>query len=226
MPRLNMIVEGQTEEAFVNGVLQEPLAQQQVWACARCVETSRDKRHARIYRGGLLDYRRAKRDIQRWMKEDQRPDAYFTTMFDFYRLPADFPGFDQARRMNDSLQRATALEESFRLDIGDSRFIAYIQLHEFEALLLSDPSKFDWEFTEHVEAIGRLVLLCAGFASPELINDGQDSAPSKRIIREIPEYARRKASAGPFIAGKIGLPMMRQKCPHFDEWLKKLEALT
>jgi hypothetical protein len=226
MPRLNMIVEGQTEEAFVNGVLKEPLAQQQVWACARCVETSRDKKRAKIYRGGLLDYQKAKRDIERWMKEDQRPDAFFTTMFDLYALPADFPGFAEAGRLSEPLARVAALEESFRQDINHQHFIPYIQLHEFEALILSDPSKFDWEFIEHTEAIGRLVSLCASFTSPELIDDGNESALSKRIIREIPEYEGRKASAGPLIAAKIGLPVLRQKCLHFDEWLKKLEALT
>jgi hypothetical protein len=226
MPRLNMIVEGQTEEAFVNAVLKEALAERQVWACARCVETSRDKKRRKIYRGGLLDYERAKGDILRWMKEDQQPDAHFTTMFDLYALPDDFPGFAQARRLIDPRQRVAALEESFRRDIEHHRFVPYIQLHEFEALILSDPSKFDWEFIEHAEAIGRLVTLCGAFASPELIDDGEDSAPSKRIIREIPEYEGRKASAGPLIAAKIGLPLIRQKCPHFDEWLKKLEALV
>jgi len=61
--------------------------------------------------------------------------------------------------------------------------------------------------------------------SPELIDDGHDTAPSKRIARLIPEYAGMKASAGPLIAAKIGLAAIRQRCSHFDEWLKKLESL-
>lgn len=62
--------------------------------------------------------------------------------------------------------------------------------------------------------------------SPELVNDGIDTAPSKRIIREIPEYASIKASAGPIVAEKIGLDNLRLKCRHFGEWLTKLEALS
>ena len=62
--------------------------------------------------------------------------------------------------------------------------------------------------------------------TPEKIDDGQHTAPSKRIINEIPEYKHAKATAGPIIANEIGLPTMRRKCPHFNEWLAKLEQLN
>ncbi len=39
--RLNFIVEGQTEEAFVKQILKPHLAELSVWANARCVMTSR-----------------------------------------------------------------------------------------------------------------------------------------------------------------------------------------
>lgn len=35
-----------------------------------------------------------------------------------------------------------------------------------------------------------------------------------------------KASAGPIVAEKIGLPTLRLKCEHFREWLGKLERLA
>ena len=50
--------------------------------------------------------------------------------------------------------------------------------------------------------------------------------PSKRIIKCIPEYKGRKSSAGPLIADKIGLHLIRKRCTHFDSWLKQLEALA
>jgi hypothetical protein len=225
MPRLNIIAEGQTEEAFVHAVLLEPLAERQVYVAVRCVETSRDKRRGKIHRGGLLNYQKARGDLHRWMKEDQNPDAHFTTMFDLYALPPDFPDFDEAGHCPDPYQRVAALEVGFGQDIDHPRFIPYIQLHEFEALLLSDPAKFDWEFIEHQAAIDRLVTMCGAFASPELIDDGAETAPSKRIIKEIPEYEGRKASAGPLTAAKIGLATLRAKCRHFNDWLGRLEAL-
>ena len=59
------------------------------------------------------------------------------------------------------------------------------------------------------------------FASPEHINDGDNTAPSKRIDDEIPEYKYMKASAGPIVADKIGLPTIRSKCKHFACWLSQ-----
>lgn len=223
MIRLHVVAEGQTEEELVNAVLADHLGSFDVSTDVRCVETSRDKR--RIYRGGMLDYTRVRKDLMRWMKEDRRPDAAFTTMFDLYALPVDFPDHAAARAHPDVYQRVRALETAFARDIGDARFIPYIQVHELEALLLSDPSCFRARFRERERGIQRLIRLCSGFASPELIDDGPQTAPSKRIIAEIPEYDGQKASAGPLLAAKIGLDVIRRRCPHFAEWLSALEML-
>ena len=67
--------------------------------------------------------------------------------------------------------------------------------------------------------------MASAFNSPELIDDGPDTAPSKRIIAEIPEYAKRKSSAGPIVAERIGLPALRAKCEHFGGWIDRLETL-
>lgn len=63
------------------------------------------------------------------------------------------------------------------------------------------------------------------FDSPELIDDGETTAPSKRIIAEIPKYRHQKATAGPLIASRIGVQIMRERCPHFNDWVTILEAL-
>lgn len=224
MIRLNIVVEGQTEETFVLSVLAPHLAAHGVFATARSVVTSRNR--AKVYRGGLLDYRRARWDLESWMKQDQRSDAYFTTMFDLYALPNDFPRYAEVKKIHDVYQRITRLEEAFAGDLNHSRFIPYIQLHEFEALLFADVRQFDWEFLDHQAAISQLSQIVDEFGNPELIDDGAESAPSKRIIRWIPEYQTSKISAGPLIAEKIGLPKIRQVCKHFDEWLTKLERLV
>ena len=111
MIRVNMIVEGQTEEEFAHDVLEMPLAQRSLYLSVRCVETSRDKKRGKIYRGGLLDYNRLRGDLVRWMKEDQKPDARFTTMIDLYALPDNYPEKDRVQtlkirdrcRQNDSI---------------------------------------------------------------------------------------------------------------------------
>ncbi len=222
MVRLHIVAEGQTEEAFVNQVLAYHFGEHNIPVDVRAVETSRHP--GRIHRGGLLDYQRAKRDLERWMREDRNDDAFFTTMFDLYALPEDFPGQAGARRLP-PLDRVTTLEAAFQAEIGHLHFIPYIQLHEFEALLLADPEKFNWAFIEHERSIRQLTRLVNTFNSPELIDDDPATAPSKRIIKLIPEYAGQKSSAGPLIATKIGLPTMRAKCLHFDSWLQRIEAL-
>lgn len=222
MIRLHVTTEGQTEQDFVKKVLAPSLGVNIV-ADARSVLTSKDKRLSREYRGGLKHYLKAKDDILTWMKEDNHPECRFTTMFDLYGLPQDFPGYDESRRVSDVYERVRILEQAFVDDIGDPRFIPYIQLHEFEALILADPRQLDWEYIDHDESITRLVQM-VGNQNSELINDGFETAPSRRIIKEIPEYDKR--SAGVAVAGKIGLSVLRSKCPHFDEWITKLEKLV
>jgi Domain of unknown function (DUF4276) len=224
MRRLNVLAEGQTEEAFVNEVLAPHLAGYGVMTRARCVTTGRGRHRPDIvHRGGLPSYAKTRRDLERWLTEDGA--AVFTTMFDLYALPNDFPGFEAARRLLDPYARVQHLERSLATDIPDHRLVPYFQLHEFEALLFSDPAKFDWEYLEHDHQIRRLIEIAEAHDSPELIDDGPETAPSKRIIKHIPEYAFQKASAGPLIARQIGLERMRERCPHFGEWLETLESL-
>ena len=175
--RLHFIVEGQTEETFVKQILSPYLAELSIWVKARCVMTR--NKHGIKYRGGIGKYAQVKKDIKAWMKEDQNPDARFTTMIDLYGLPSDFPGYEDAQRKNDPYERVKTLENSLKEDISDSRFIPYFQLYEFEALLLSDPQKFDDQFFDHAPQIKKLVKMVSEFDSPELINDGNKTAPSK-----------------------------------------------
>jgi hypothetical protein len=219
--RLHITAEGQTEKAFVDQVLTPHLAHFDVYTDARCVLTSKDKRAAKEYRGGLISYQKAKADIETWMKEDANQECWFTSMFDLYALPDDFPGFDEAKRL-EPYQRIERLEAAFGNEMNKPNFIPYIQLHEFESLILADPAKLDWEYLEHDQPIGNLVKM-VGSQNPELINDGRETAPSKRILKEIPEYD--KVTSGVSVAAHIGLDALRASCKHFDEWVSRLEKL-
>ena len=52
-----------------------------------------------------------------------------------------------------------------------------------------------------------------------------DTAPSKRIIGQLPRYEHDKATVGVQAAQQIGLSRIRAKCPHFSRWVERLEAL-
>ena len=222
--RLNFVVEGQTEERFVNTVLRYHFADQSIAIAAHCVTTRRDRRAKHVkHRGGLTTYAHARDDIRRWMQEDHSGNARFTTMFDLYGLPTDFPRYADAAEASDPYARVEILEAALSEDIGDGRFIPYIQLHEFEALLFADPQKLDTQFPDCPSEVQVLVETAQRLGSPELVDDGPNTAPSKRITAAaIPDYRSRKGSAGPIVAAKIGLPVLQSRCRHFREWLKRL----
>lgn len=224
MKRLHITAEGQTEESFVNNTLKQHLASHGVYADVRRVLTG--KKHGKLYRGGMTNYAKAKNDIVRWLKEEQgNGDVAFTTMFDLYALPEDFPGFAEAKRLNNPYQKVAAIEEAFARDIDDYRFIPYIQLHEFEALLFVNPQLFEIEYFDTPEAIDELQKIAEKFANPELIDQGPETAPSKRIIKVLPDYENNKPAVGSMIAHEIGIDELRKACAHFNEWLAKLEQL-
>lgn len=146
-------------------------------------------------------------------------------MFDLYALPEDFPGVQEARTIFDPYEKVAFLESKLAEDIMHPGFIPYIQLHEFEALLFSEPARFAHEYLEHDKAIQQLTALLSSFNNnPELIDDGPQTAPSKRILENIPEYS--KVSSGVIIAEMIGMDTIRGMCRHFHEWLCRLETLA
>ncbi|MCB8761234.1 DUF4276 family protein [Planktothrix agardhii 1806] len=224
MIRLHIIAEGQTEEEFVNTILTEHLGYFNISTDVHCITTKRTR--TKVFRGGLPSYQKIKKDIIFWLRQDKHPEARFTTMCDLYALPNDFPEFEEAQKISDPYERVEQLENALFQDINDSRFIPYIQLHEFEALILSEPIKLEERFPNYQSEVKKLVSLCQSFESPELINDGEQTAPSKRIIQAIPGYEGAKVSVAPLMAQKIGLENIRQKCPHFNQWIERLENLS
>lgn len=222
MVRINFIVEGQTEETFVNTILCPHLSAHGIYPSARCVETGRHG--SRIYRGGLLRYDKAKRDISRWLNED--PSAYVTTMFDYYGLPNDFPGLRDAETIDDAYEKVKTIQDAMSQDIGEDRFIPYIQLHEFEALLFSDVASIDRcmeLFGQHGE-IMELENILSSFDSPEHINNSRETAPSKRLKEVYPAYD--KVFLGGLVPDEIGLTTIAEKCPHFNGWLDTILNLS
>jgi hypothetical protein len=100
------------------------------------------------------------------------------------------------------------------------------RFHEFEALVLVDVNKIPEVFPDgEADRAVSILKQSIGNAEPELIDDGPDTAPSKRIINAFAPHVYVKASAGPDIVGKIGLHRVRSACPNFNKWITKLENL-
>ena len=220
--RLNITTEGPTELRFVKDVLFKHLLPYHIYCDHRSVLTSKEYHK----RGGITNYVKAKKDIQQWLGSENSSDRRFTTMFDYYALPNDFPGYSDAWKFTNPYDKVKCIENAFSEDINDSRFIPYIQLHEFEALLFSNLDVLLLEYEDKRKGIENLknVLLQSPYNNnPELINDKKETSPSHRIIAQIPEY--QKVSSGSLITDLISIDVLREKCNHFNEWLTKLEKL-
>jgi hypothetical protein len=225
MARLYLFTEGQTEQIFASRVLTPHLAHFKVYLRPPVLVANARKKGA-VHRGGGRNYPPMKNDIIRFTKQDKNPDAFFTTMIDLYAIHSDFPGLPDAENLcHLPQQRVEYLEKRFAQDIEDRRFIPYIQLHEFEACLFAQPENFQNYYRYADKSIAALKEIAGGYSTPELINDGQHTAPSKRIIQEFPDYKDAKTVIGPQMAESIGLEIIRRKCPHFDSWLSKIEIL-
>ena len=156
-------------------------------------------------------------------------------MVDFYGLPAKgrgaWPGRLEAAKIAGTADDKAgtverALSDSVAKAMGSSfnqrRFVPYVMMHEFEAMLFSDCSAFG-------VAIGRTSLTASleqirmAFETPEDIDDGQTTAPSKRILQLFPSY--QKELMGNLGVLEIGLEAIRHECPHFSGWIERLEEL-
>jgi hypothetical protein len=225
MPRLYLFAEGQTEQTFADTLLKVHLAGFGVFMHNPVLIANARKKH-RVYRGGGRKYLPMRNDIVRFLRQEAGGDVFFTTMIDLYALHSEFPGKDEAENLrHDPQKRVTWLESSWAADVGDQRFIPYIQLHEYEAYIFADVTRLEFFYPNATAGIARLKEVADGVPTPELIDDGATSAPSKRIIAELPDYGAAKPVVGPQAAALIGLPHIRAKCPHFDAWLSCLENL-
>jgi hypothetical protein len=226
MARLYLFAEGQTEQTFADTILKPHLANHEVYM-QNPVLIAHCRKKGKIHRGGSRRYTPIRNDIIRFLKQDASRNVFFTTMIDLYGLPSDFPGIEDAENLRgDPRMRVESLEVSWLDDIQDERFIPFIALHEYEGLLFSEISHLDFFFENARARIARLKRIADAVDSPELINDGAQTAPSKRIIAEIPEYEGAKRTVGPQLAELIGLDGIRRKCPHFDGWISRLERLA
>lgn len=221
MTRVVIIVEGQTEEAFVNEVLAGALWPDSVYLTPILLGVPGHK-------GGRPSYARVRKDVLLHLQHDKA--AYCSTMLDFYGLGPGFPGTPVPPGMP-SIAKATRIEQAMKADVcdlapdlrPDVRFVPYIQLHEYEGLLFSDPRLFAEAINQpHLAAAYRKVR--DAFQTPEDIDDDPVTAPSKRVIQIF--KSSRKVLDGTIAARGVGIEAMRRQCPHFRDWLARLQALA
>ena len=209
---LTVLCEGPTEAGFANRVLRPHL-------CAFGVHIQRAIPLNRA-NFGTMPFDRIRDAVKADMGR-LRAHQFITSMIDLYALRG-FPRQDE--RAANPLAKVRNIEQGMAELLRSPQWIPYIQLHEFEALLYTDLDQLRASFPDE-DLTGGIANLKQEVASlgPEDINEGNDTAPSKRLLRWIPGY--QKATVGPDVAARITVKRLRENCPHFGEWLSRLERL-
>ena len=207
------IVEGDTEEQFVSKVLGPALNSEAL--------------HIKpINWHGIKKYARARRELVQFVKTGPH---VITTMFDYYGLPLDWPGRSDARSKPHG-ENVRHVEQELLADVaGDDvalqqKLIPYIQYHEFETLLFCDPAVVARRIGDESKA--RLIQAAVDEfdGDVERINDDPATHPSARLAGIFPGY--QKPLYGRMAVEAMGLAVLRDRCPHFGEWLSKLQGLV
>lgn len=222
--RLLLLVEGQTEEAFVDRVLAPHLLPFGIISVRASLLRTREPPSGSPYKGGVTNFGRMDRDIRRLLADTS---VIVTTLLDLYGLPEDFPGHADVQAERDPRKRAQYLQCRLDRTIDHPRFKSFLALHEFEAWVFAAPDVAEAHLgiprlANHLRAVAN----AAG--GPELVNNTPATIPSRRLEQAARDLAARtysKVIDGPGILGKAGLQLVRAACPHFNDWLTWLEAL-
>lgn len=222
---LHILCEGQTEELFVKNVLKDYLSAYNIICKPQLLLTSKQKN----CRGGMLSYNQVTRDLQLMFKqfvEKETETHWFTTMFDLYKLPDDFPGYgDEYGNVYDRIEH---IEQVFAQDVNHVNFIPYIQLHEYEAIVFVGLDYLEEEYPKsgklHKKINELRDILRRKNNNPELVNTIK--APSKHIISALEGiHNYNKPKIGASVAQKLKVVNLKKNCLHFAHWIGKLEKI-
>jgi hypothetical protein len=223
--RLHIICEGESESKFVQSVL-APYLYRTNHLDVRAPILKSPKATDQSKKGGNVTFERVKDYINNLLISDK--ECYVSTMIDLYGIGKDFPNYDKIMRLIDSYEQVDGLENSISNHFNnDMRIIPYIQLHEYETLYFADLDNF-------LRTDPQLFLNKASFekiraenSNPELINNGRETAPSKRIenLFEKSNLSYGKVIYSQLYSQNCDLERILESCPHFKKWIEKLCAI-
>jgi len=218
-----VIAEGATEEKFIKQVVAPALRHLRVYVKPQMLNTSQNAK------GGAVTFDRLKFYARNTLK--QHGDAVLSTFLDLYALDKNFPAFDEAKRKSDVYARVNCLEKALQdamvtyVDCRPERFLPHIQPHEYEGLLFSDVKALSAIEPNWAISLDRLSDVRASVETPEHINDGYETKPSKRLENLLhPKY--QKTLHGPRAAERITLEVIERECRHFKAWMDSLRKLA
>ena len=224
MNYLHILCEGKSELVFASYVLSPYLIMKGIQVIPQALITNK-RLNAK---GGMISFSQAMRDLENMMRQfndGEKNRRLFTTMFDLYALPNDFPGYEQSLRYKD-YDQVEILEQFFSAFVNKQNFVPYIQLHEFEALVLCNVPELVNMYPDAENELKQLeALIVEDYnGNTELVDNGPSTAPSKRIIQALDcKYRYDKPQGGKLATSSLGITALRTRCGHFNEWLTEIE---
>jgi len=216
-----VICEGPTERTFVDVILAPHFQTLGIYLTPTILTKKGGN-------GGDVKYSRLFNDLETHLRN--RHNHCVTTLFDFYGLKGDWPGYDEAKKKIAPADKQEAICAEVRGKVNGKleelrsfeRFVPHFVMHEIEALYFSCPETLAAKLGVDVKRIDAILAECG---EPEAINHNVDTSPSHRLA-SLGGGSFRKTSTGIAIAKEIGLPKIREKCPLFDRWMSVIEALA
>lgn len=216
MKNVYIYCEGQTEESFIRKVLYRYFLSRGIVVIPIICTTKNTP--SRKFKGGVVDYGKIKRELT--ILARQHHNEFVTTMFDYYAMPDNTPGLDCNEP--DVEDRICQIEATIDEDIGQPNCRFHFMLHEFEGILFSSPDSFSLIANEMT--VQRIREIRDEYPTPEHINNAPETAPSKRLIALIPNYA--KVRNGTLLSQHMGIDVIMEQCPHFREWVQMIGKLS
>ena len=210
MVEVIVFAEGQTEERFIKQLVSPALRHLQVFIKPQLLHTSQTAK------GGAVSFDRLKFNARNTLR--QHPDAVLSTFLDLYALDKDFPAFEEATKKPDVYSRVICLEQGLNEAIvahgkcRPERFVPHIQPYEFEGLLFSDVQALSAVEPTWTKSLASLAKTRASFDTPEHINDGYETAPSRRL-KELLSPSYKKTLHGPRAAARTSREPRRTRRP-------------
>lgn len=212
MKRLVFIVEGDTEVAFIHKRMIPYLMNRGYHTAMNAQKITTNRQLHK--KGSVVNFEYLSNEVKRVAAQK---NVLITTLLDFFRLPVTFPCYTtDSHKISDIEQAVRRGVEGVDVSI----FYPYIQRHELEALMYTSMDGFEIVCDEKKE-LDQLRAIVDGYQTPEDINSGAETSPSKRLIKIFPAYD--KVLYGELIFEALEIDAIRARCPLFNDWVMALE---
>jgi hypothetical protein len=217
--QIGILVEGQTESAFVSEILAPYLQAFDIFVTPVIVKTSR-RADGTTFKGGGMVWKHYENDLRRLLRASHY--RCVSILVDFYAYPRNAPGVACCQRPHQPRRCAEVRIQAMADAIGDPRFVPYVVLHEFETWVIAAALG-----TSHVlgdSSVAKKLHTEAHTVGDdvELLNDSPATAPSKRVQRCWDDYD--KVTDGIEVIREAGLEAVIERCPGLRLWIDQLLA--